>query len=118
FQFGDGAMQLAPFGARVGFAFTLGLRLLRRASRENLIVARSIAVDCYALALERVSELVDRSHVLGSCGMREVGRLGDGRIAILLESGLHADVPLGSDVVRRDEDALPLLPHFVEVDVP
>ena len=37
---------------------------------------------------------------------------------MLLEGGLHADVPLGRDVVRRDEHALPLGRHFGEVDVP
>ena len=50
--------------------------------------------------------------------MREVGGLRNRRVAILLESSLHPHVPLGSDVVRRHENALPLLRHFIEVDVP
>src|SRR2546427_393086 len=49
--------------------------------------------------------------------VREVARLGDRRIGELLEGGLHPDVPLRRDVVRRDEHALPLGRDLVEVDV-
>ena len=47
--------------------------------------------------------------------MREVDRLGDGVVRILLESRLHPDMPYGRDIVRRDEYPLYILRHFVYV---
>ena len=90
--------------------------LLGRAGGEHLVVARAVAVDRDALALEVVRELVDRAHVVDRGGVREVRRLGDRRVAVLLEGRLHAHVPLGRDLVRGHEHALPLLRHFGEVD--
>jgi hypothetical protein len=77
FQLGDRPVQLAPLGARVGFAITIGSCLDGGAGRQNLIVARSVAVDSDSLALERVGELVDRPYIFRGCCMREVGGLGD-----------------------------------------
>ena len=98
-------------------AIALRSRLLCGASRENLVVAGAVAIHSHALALERVRELVNRPNILRRCRMREVGRLRDRGIAILLEGGLHPDVPLGRDIVRSNEYSLTLLRHFLEVDV-
>ena len=91
----------------------LGPVALRRsirggAGREHLAVTRPIAVDGDTLALHLIRQLVDLAHVLAGRGVREVRRLGDGGVAVLLERRLHLDVPLRRDVVRRREDLLPL----------
>ena len=47
----------------------------------------------------------------------EVRGLGDGRVGVLLEGGLHPDVLLRRHIVRGDEHVLDFLGHLVEVDV-
>ena len=94
------------------------LHLLRRAAGgEHLLVAPAVAIHRDALAVELVRQPVDLLDVLLGGVVGEVGGLGDRRVAVLLEGGLHPDVPLGRDVVRGDEHALPLLRHLGEVDV-
>ena len=93
--------------------------LLRRGSRrEHLHVPTAVAIHRDALAVQRVRQLVDLTHVVLCCFIREVARLADGAVGMLLERRLHANVPLGRHVVRRHEHSLPCLRHFVEADVP
>ncbi len=59
-----------------------------------------------------VRALVDGAHVVYRSGVRKVGGLGNGRIAVLLEGGLHADVVVRRNVVRRVEHPLPFARNF------
>src|SRR6185436_2813683 len=63
----DSAVQLAALRPAVA----LRLRQLGRTGGKNLIVARAIAVDRDALALEGVGQLVDRANIRRRCGVRK-----------------------------------------------
>ena len=45
----------------------------------------------------------------------EIDGFGDGGVAVVLEGGLHANVPFGSDVVGTDENAFDVVGDIVEV---
>ncbi len=116
-QLGDAAQRLGesvpPRPGRRVFRDLFG----GRAGRQHLVLARAVAVHRHALAAELVGVAIDLLDVLLRRLVREVAGLGDRRVGELLEGTLHLDVPLGRDVVRRHEDALPLRRHRVEVDV-
>src|SRR5206468_11620851 len=73
FELGNRSMQLAAL--RPAVALRLGE--LGSAGGQNLVVARAIAIDGDALALERISELVDRPYIFRRRDVREVGGLRD-----------------------------------------
>ena len=101
--------QLRARRARGGDAAGAGSRLallLGLADVEHLLVAAAVAVDGDALAAGLVGQQVDLLDVVDGGLVGEVDRLGDGVVGVLLEGRLQLDVPLGRDVVRRDEDAL------------
>ena len=94
------------------------LRLLRLAVHLLLPLARgqhldalaAVAVDGDALAALAVGKPVDVGDVLLGGGIDEVDGLGDGVVGVVLEGGLHAQVPLGGDVVGAGDvpEGLPL----------
>src|SRR6058998_2027149 len=92
------------------------LRLLglRDADVENLVLARAVAVDRDAFAMEVEREQVRLLHVLDGGLPREINRLRDRGVAPVLEGGLHSDMPFRRDVVGRREDLLPLLRDFLQ----
>ena len=122
-QLRDLPLQLAhlalerQLGLRIGFrldrhAVALGRSTFGGTRAQHLIVARPIPIHSDAFALGIVRHLVNRAHIVNRCGEREVGGLGDGRIAVLLKRRLHADMKVRRDVVRRVEHCLPLGRHF------
>src|SRR5437870_5161771 len=90
-------------------------RLLRvsDADVEDLVLARSVAVDRDALAVQIVGEQVGLLHVLDGGLAGKVDRLRDRGVAPVLERSLHANVPFRRDVVRGGEHPLPLLRDFL-----
>src|SRR2546427_3180012 len=92
------------------------LRLLglRDADVEDLVLARAVAVDRDALAVQLVGEQVGRLHVLEGGLARHIDRLRDRGIAIFLERRLHANMPFRRDVMRGGEYSLPLLRDFAQ----
>src|SRR3989449_2128097 len=91
-------------------------RLLRvsDADVEDLVLARSVAVDRDALAVQIVGEQVGLLHVLDGGLAGKVDRLRDRGVAPVLERSLHANVPFRRDVVRGGEHPLPLLRDFLQ----
>src|SRR5215204_4608769 len=77
----------------------------RLARRQDLSVARAIAVDRYPLTVQGVGLTVGVLDVLGRRVVWQVDGLGDTHRGVLLEGGLHPDVPLASNVVRGDPHA-------------
>src|SRR6059036_495802 len=90
------------------------LRLLglRDADVEDLVLARAVAVDRDAFAVEVEREEIGLLHVLDGGLARKVDRLRDRGVAPILERSLHANVPFRRDVVRGGEHPLPLLRDF------
>src|SRR3989449_3194819 len=82
---------------------------LRDADVEDLVLARAVAVDRDAFAVEVEREQVRLLDVLDGGLPREIDRLRDRGVAPVLERSLHANVPFRRDVVRGGEDLLPLL---------
>src|SRR2546425_2278863 len=87
---------------------------LRDADVEDLVLARAVAVDRDAFAVEVEREQVRLLHVLDSGLPREIDRLRDRGVAPVLEGGLHSHMPFRRDVVGRREDLLPLLRDFLQ----
>src|SRR5215212_616037 len=77
----------------------------RPARRQDLGVARAIAVDRYPLAVKGVGLTVGVLDVLGRRIVGQIDGLADAHRGVLLEGGLHPDVPLARDVVRGDPHA-------------
>ncbi len=81
-----------------------GLGLVAVFQRHGLELAATVAIHGHALAREGERQAIDLFHVLRRCVLREIDRLGDRGIAMFLEGGLHAHVPLGCYVVCTDKD--------------
>ena len=117
-----GKVQLGLELGNPAEGFDRGGRLLHllggRAGRQHLILARPVAIHRHAFAAELKRVAVDLFDVLLGRVVRKVAGLGNRRVRELLEGTLHLNVPLGRDVVRGHENALPLLRHCIEVDVP
>src|SRR2546426_826554 len=92
----------------------LRLLRLRDPDVQDLVLARAVAVHGNAFALELVGEEVRLLHILDGGLARQVDRLRDRSVAVILERGLHTDVPLGCDVVCRGEHALPFLRDLLQ----
>ena len=81
--------------------------------REDGEVAGAFPVNSDAFAAFPVGEPKGGCHVCLGRGMREVDRLRDRVVVVTLECGLHPYVPLGSDLVRGDEQPLRPVRHFL-----
>ena len=81
--------------------------------REDGEVAGAFPVNSDPFAAFPVGEPKGGCHVCLGCGMREVDRLRDRVVVVTLECGLHPYVPLGSDLVRGDEQPLRPVRHFL-----
>ena len=69
----------------------------------------TIAVDGDALALQIVGQQVSLLHILNRSPRRQIDCLAHGGVRVPLPGGLHADVPLGTNVSGRAEDSLELI---------
>src|SRR5215211_4919048 len=77
----------------------------RLARGQDLGVARAIAVDRYSLAVQGVGLAVGFLYVLGRRVVGQIDGLGDTHRGVLLEGGLHPDVPLCTYVMGGDPHA-------------
>src|SRR2546428_4113277 len=106
-----------PQGRRLGGNFDadrLRLLRLRDPDVQDLVLARAVAVHGNAFALELVGEEVRLLHILDGGLARQVDRLRDRSVAVILERGLHTDVPLGCDVVCSDDHTLRFLRDLLQ----
>src|SRR2546428_749280 len=87
----------------------LRLLRLRNADVQDLVLAGAVAVHGDAFAVQVMGQEVRFLHVLHGRLPRQVDRFRHRGVAPVLERRLHANVPLGCDIVRRGEDALPFL---------
>ena len=72
---------------------------------HRLVFSGFSAIDGDTLATELISELVGLIDGGDSGGFRQIYGFADGCIAVLLESGLHLDVPLWGNIEGRFEDS-------------
>src|SRR2546428_3714412 len=102
-------------GLRRNFdADLLRLLRLRDADVQDLVLAGAVAVHGDAFAVQLIGQEVRFLHVLHGRLPRQVDRFRHRGVAPVLERRLHANVPLGCDIVRRGEDALPFLGDLFE----
>ena len=125
--FGHGHVELAEAGAHFGGEPVEGLGALAHggehafggalggAGGKHLVVLAAVAVDGDALAVEFMRQVVDLAHVLLGGVVGQVDGLGDGVVGVLLEGGLHADVPLRGHVVGGHEDLLDIFGNALDV---
>lgn len=106
----DGRDDLRQFQRTHGSRRRLGCLGVRvtRGKRHGLKRSGTIAVDGDALAFQLVREKVRLLDILNGGISQEIDRLARGGVRVPLPSGLHADVPLRSNVARRAKHAFQL----------
>ena len=62
------------------------------------------AIDCNSFAAELIGQFVGFIDGCGGCIFREVYGFADRCVAVLLEGGLHFNVPFGLDIVSTFEN--------------
>lgn len=85
------------FRARSGGKLTFGLRAGLGA--EHLVFPAAIPVNSYALTTKLIGKLVGALDIFFGGSIGEIDGFADGVIRVCLKSGLHADMPLGADIV-------------------
>ncbi len=89
------------------------VRVRCRGVREHLTATGAVAVDGDPFTTLAISKLVSVGNVLDGGVLRKVDRLAYSVVRMALERGLHAHVPGGLYLVRRDEGRLRLLGHLI-----
>jgi len=77
---------------------------IRSFEGHRLTRSGASAIDCDALAAEAVGRFVGLFHGGAGCVFGEVYGLADGSVAMVLEGGLHFDVPIGPNIVCASEN--------------
>ena len=86
---------------------------------KNLFRPTPIPVDGHSLATQFVSQLIDLGHIIDGRLMREIDRLGNGIVCILLKSRLHPDMILRSDIMGGHKEFSDVLRNFFKIlDIP
>ena len=71
---------------------------------EDLLLPAPISVDRYSLATQLVGRQIDFLHIIHRGLVREIDRLGNRVVRILLKSTLHPDVVFRKNIVGGHEE--------------